>query len=114
MCDLIVLVLIPLALAVSIVFIWPISGLVALGIIVVTLGLFFGLGVHLTGVHYETCPGCNAKSLKCIDFFHGHLQGNLSFYRCQECGAEYVKGNGVEMVKRDNSPYKNLPFWDAD
>ena len=114
-CNIIVwlLVLTPLALAASLFFVSTKLGLLALGIIVVTLGLYLASGFLLTRVR-ERCPGCDAKSLKCINWFRANPPPNFAFYKCEDCGTEYVKVDGdPEIVKRENSPYKDVSGWDG-
>lgn len=88
-------------------------GLVAAGIIAVTAVLYLGSVLLVTRAR-KPCPNCHAKKLKCINYFRVNPPPNHAFYRCEECGREYVRVDGQpDFVERENSHHKNGPGWDA-
>ena len=86
-------------------------GLVGLAIVLVAGGIYFGFGFLLTRAR-TVCPGCGEKKLNCINWFRANPPPNWAFYRCEECGKEYVKVDGeAGLVERSQSGFKDSEGW---
>ena len=86
-----------------------------LAIILAIVGTYLGLG--FLGLRVRGwCPACHVKKLKNINYFRANPPPNFAFYRCEECGKEYVKidVDGESLVERGQSRFKHLGGWDDD
>ncbi len=91
----------------------PQVGLIGLAIILVAGGTYLGFG-FLVARAREVCPACDAKKLNCINWFRANRPPNWAFYRCEECGKEYVKVDGESgLVERGQSRFKDSGGWGA-
>ncbi len=88
-------------------------GLVGLAIMLLAGGTYLGV-MLLVARAREVCPACDAKRLKCINWFRANRPPNWAFYRCEECGKEYVKVDGESgLVERGQSGFKDSEGWGA-
>ena len=86
-------------------------GLLGLGTILVAGGTYLGFG-FLVARAREVCPACDSKGLKCINWFRANPPPNWTFYRCEECGKEYVKVDGESgLVERGQSRFNDSEGW---
>ncbi len=107
------LFLAPLVLVASLFVVSLRLGLIGLAIILVAGVTYLGLGFLVTRAR-EVCPACDAKKLKCINWFRANRPPNWTFYRCEECGEEYVKVDGESgLVERGQSRFKDAEGWGA-
>jgi DNA-directed RNA polymerase subunit RPC12/RpoP len=57
------------------------------------------------------CPTCGEKKLKCIEYFRTNPPPDLRYHRCTECGAEFAQEGDSLLQPRNESIYKDDPFW---
>jgi hypothetical protein len=89
------------------------AGLLGLGVVLGVAAVYLGAGFLLSRSR-RWCPACHHKKLKCINWFRANPPPNWSFYRCDDCGAEFVKVDGqVGLVERNESRFKDSPGWEA-
>ena len=79
----------------------------------ILISIFLG---WLVSKERKVCGTCKSKALKLINSIICQLTidgpgPSVSFYRCEECGAEYVREGRGGMVKRENSQWRNGYNW---
>ncbi len=107
------IMLAPLALLVALFAVSRRAGLVGLGFVLAVVGLYFGAGFLLERSR-RCCPSCKVKKLKCINSFRANPPPNWSFFRCENCGSEFVEVHGEPgLVEREKSHFKDADGWVA-
>ena len=88
-------------------------GLVGVAIILLAGVTYLGLGFLVSRAR-DVCPACDAKKLNRINWFRANPPPNWAFYRCEECGKEYVEVDGESgLVERGQSRFKDSDGWDV-
>lgn len=89
------------------------TGLVGLGIVIGAAAVYFG-AVFFAADSRRLCPSCKKEKLKWINSFKSNPPPNFSFYRCDDCGTEFVEVHGqTGLVERSESPLKDSDGWEA-
>ena len=104
---------IPVLFVAILIYLSPGTGIVAAIVLVGVVAAYLASGARLSRARWP-CPACREKKLKSIDFFLTNPPPSFEFFRCEGCGAEYVRFDGApDFVERSQSGLADSPGWDV-